>query len=104
MTAYSGNLEGQTFRSFELDFKGGGVGPDGWPGSVGLWRTILSVKDGQAAYNLIHEAITQSGGRIQAEISKEETLKRLERLAALYQDRMLTDDEFRVAKARLLGL
>lgn len=104
MTAQSGNLEGEGFRSVEFDFKGSGVGPDGWPGSVGLWRTILGVKDGQAIYNLIHEAITQSGGRIQAEISREEALQRLERLATLYQDGMLTDEEFRVAKARLLGL
>jgi hypothetical protein len=104
MTAYSGNVEGETFRSVELDFKGGGVGPDGWPGSVGLWRTILGVKDGQRIYNLVHEAITQSGGRIHAEISKEETLQRLERLATLYQDGMLTDQEFKTAKARLLGL
>jgi hypothetical protein len=104
MNAYSGNLEGQTFRGVELDFKGSGVGPDGWPGSVGLWRTILGVKDGQAIYNLIHTAITQTGGRIQAEISKEETLQRLERLATLYQGGMLTDEEFKTAKARLLGL
>jgi hypothetical protein len=104
MTAYSGNVEGETFRSVELDFKGGGVGPDGWPGSVGLWRTILAVKDGQAIHNLIHEAITQTGGRIHTEISKEETLQRLERLASLYQNGMLTDEEFRAAKARLLGL
>jgi hypothetical protein len=104
MTAHSGNLEGQTFRGIELDFKGTGVGPDGWPGSVGLWRTILSVKDGQAVHNLVHEAITKNGGRIQAEITEDETLRRLERLAALYQDGMLTDEEFQVAKARLLGL
>jgi hypothetical protein len=104
MIAYSGNLEGETFRSVELDFKGGGVGPDGWPGSVGLWRTILGVREGQAIHNLIREAITKTGGRIYAEISKEETLQRLERLAALYQEGMLTDQEFKTAKARLLGL
>jgi hypothetical protein len=104
MTAYSGNVEGETFRSVELDFKGGGIGPDGWPGSVGLWRTILGVRKGQAIYNLIHEAITQTGGRIHSEISKEETLRRLERLATLYQSGMLTDEEFKAAKTRLLGL
>jgi hypothetical protein len=104
MTAYSGNLEGETFRSVEFDFKGGGVGPDGWPGSVGLWRTIVGVRDGQGIHNLIHEAITQTGGRIHTEITKEETLHRLERLATLYQSGMLTDEEFKAAKARLLGL
>jgi hypothetical protein len=104
MAAYSGNLEGLTFRSVELDFKGGGVGPDGWPGSVGLWRTILGVREGQAIYNLIHDAISQNAGRIQAEISKEEALHRLERLAQLYRDGLLTDEEFTAAKARLLGL
>jgi hypothetical protein len=104
MAAYSGNLEGETLRSVELDFRGSGVGPDGWPGSVGLWRTLLGVRDGQAIYNLIHEAMSQGSGRIQAEISKEEALHRLERIAALYQDGMLTDEEFKAAKARLLGL
>jgi len=103
-SAYSASLGEYTFQSIELDFKGSGRGPDGWAGSVGLWRTIFDAKDGQAICTLLQSMIAKGDGQIESTITRDEMLQRLERLADLYQAGMLTDEEFRAGKARLLGL
>ena len=102
-SAYSATVDDYVFQCIELNFKGSGRGPDGWLGSVGVWRTLFEAKDGQAIYNLIQSTI-QGGGKIQATVSRDEMLQRLERLASLYQAGMLTEDEFQVGKKRLLGM
>lgn len=101
--SYSATVEDVLFQCVELNFKGSGRGPDGWLGSVGLWRTLFEAKDGLAIYQLI-QATIQGGGHIQATVSRDEMLQRLERLASLYRAGMLTEEEFQVGKKRLLGM
>jgi hypothetical protein len=102
-TAYSATVDDYLFQCIELNFKGSGRGPDGWLGSVGMWRTLFDAKDGQAIYKLI-QSVIQGGGQIEATVSRDEMLQRLERLASLYQAGMLTENEFQAGKRRLLGM
>jgi hypothetical protein len=101
--AYSVTVEDHLFQCIELNCKGSGRGPDGWLGSVGLWRMLFDARDGQAIYNLLHISI-QAGGHVHATVSRDEMLQRLERLASLYQAGMLTEEEFQAGKRKLLGL
>lgn len=113
--AHFGTMEEQTFRALELNFKGSGRGPDGWMGSLGVWRALLDESSGRAIYQLLQDAIQGGAGTIgstvsqnaesgQPTVSRDEMLLRLERLAALYEKGMLTEDEFKAGKAKLLGL
>ncbi len=105
-TAYSATVDDYLFQCVELNFKGSGRGPDGWLGSVGMWRTLFDAKDGQAIYKLI-QSVIQGGGQIEATVSQDEMLQRLERLerlSSLYQAGMLTEEEFQIGKRRLLGM
>jgi hypothetical protein len=102
-TVYSATLDEHLFQCIEINFKGSGRGPDGWLGSVGLWRALFDAKEGQAVYNLLDTTL-KSGGQIEATVSRDEMLQRLERLASLFQAGMLTEEEFQVGKRRLLGL
>jgi len=63
----------------------------------------FDAKDGQTIYSLIQTAV-QHGGRIQSKSTSDEVISQLERLAALHKNGDLTDDEFKAAKAKLLGL
>lgn len=101
--AFSVTVEDHLFQCLELNYKGTGRGPDGWLGSVGLWRTLFDGRDGQTVYNLLHTSI-QAGGHVHATVSRDEMLQRLERLASLYQSGMLTEEEFQAGKRKLLGL
>ncbi len=101
--AFSTTAEDHLFQCLELNYKGSGRGPDGWIGSVGLWRTLFDARDGQAIYNMLQTSI-QAGGHVYATVSRDEMLQRLERLASLYQSGMLTEEEFQAGKRKLLGL
>lgn len=103
-SAYSTTIEDHLFQCLELNYKGSGRGPDGWLGSVGLWRTLFDAREGQTIYNMLHGALTRTGGRIEVTYSRDEMLQRLERLADLYQKGMLTQAEFEAGKKRLLGM
>jgi hypothetical protein len=103
LRAFSVTVEDHLFQCIELNYKGSGRGPDGWLGSVGLWRTLFDARDGRAIYNLLHTSI-QAGGHVYATVSRDEILQRLERLASLFQAGMLTEEEFQAGKRKLLGL
>ena len=68
-----------------------------------LIPTAFETQTGQTIYNLIQTAI-QHGGRIQTRSESDEVISQLERLAILHKTGDLTDEEFSVAKAKLLGL
>ena len=102
--SHFGTVEDQAFRALELEVKGSGRGPDGWLGSLGVWRVLLDETEGRAIYMLLKEVIQNGTGSIQTTISRDELLLRLERLASLFQQGMLTEEEFKAGKARLLGL
>ena len=103
-TVYSATLDEHLFQCIEINLKGSGRGPDGWLGSVGLWRALFDANEGQAVYNLLDTTLKSGGGQIEATISRDEMLQRLERLASLFQAGMLTEEEFQAGKRRLLGL
>lgn len=64
----------------------------------------LERSTGASIYSLIQSAI-QDGGRLaSSSTDAEAALAQLERLAALHRSGALTDQEFRAAKAKLLGL
>jgi hypothetical protein len=70
-------------------------------------RTALLYEDGQRLYSTLQLAVA-SGGRIPTDTASkhatEDTVSTLERLTALWKTGGLSDEEFRAAKRKILGM
>jgi hypothetical protein len=70
-------------------------------------RTAFSYEDGQRLYSMLQLAMA-NGGRIPIDATPErgtgDAVSTLERLTALWKTGGLTDEEFRAAKRKLLGM